>query len=361
MQLPVLPHRRDFMMTKRSNNRKKTQSNHNTGKAAFSQLLIALLFVGVIFCSACNASDQSKASEKDGKKDEKKDKKEKAMAGNAISGGIYEASGVIQIPGTDKILFVDDGRPEEVFLMQIDSAGQQVGDVKPIKTGAYVENPEGITFDGSYFYMVGAQSNPKKGAQNAIARFVFNPTAQTISGVEVINDLRTLLLQKVAELKGDAEMKGADGGLNIEGLAWDQQKQRLLLGLRSPIRNGQALILPLKLNDPKGAFTASNINFAESRLIQLPLGGQGVREIQYDDHLKSFLVISGAPENAEKGEFVLWQWDASSDKAQPARKMTMDSNMKPEGITGFRTEGQQFIFIMGDANRYMKFDYASLS
>jgi hypothetical protein len=346
-----------MMMTKRSDKMKKTRRANPIGKAAVNQALVALLLVGVMFCWACADSDKSKASDKD----DKKGKKEKTMAGNVIAGGTYEASGVIQVPGTDKVLFVDDGRPEEVFLMQVDASGQQVGEVKPIKTGTYVENPEGITSDGSYFYIVGAQSNPKKGEQNAIARFAFNPAAQSISGVELIKDLRTLLLQNVAELKGDGEKKGADGGLNIEGLAWDQQKQRLLLGLRSPIRNAQALILPLKLNDPKGAFTASNINFAESRLIQLPLGGQGVREIQYDDHLKSFLVISGAPENAEKGEFVLWQWDASSDTAQPARKMTMDSNMKPEGLTGFRTEGQQFIFIMGDANRYMKFDYASLS
>jgi hypothetical protein len=348
-------------MVMKSNNRiQKTGNAEPMGKVAFSPLLIALLFFGVMFCWACQGSDKSKAAEKDGKKDEKKDKKEKAMTGNAISGGIYEASGVIQVPGTDKILFVDDGRPEEVFLMQVDAAGQQVGDVKPIRTGTYVENPEGITFDGSYFYVVGAQSNPKKGEQNAIARFTFNPASQSVSGVELIKDLRTLLLTNVADLKGDAEMKGVDGGLNIEGIGWDQQKQRLLLGLRSPIRSGQALLLPLKLRDPKGAFTSGNLSFEESRLIQLPLGGQGVREIQYDDHLKSFLLISGAPENAEKGEFVLWQWDGSSDKAQPARKMTLDSNMKPEGVTGFRSDGQPFLFVMGDANRYIKFDYASL-
>ncbi len=340
-------------MTKKSN-KQKTKNANQIGKAVFSQSLIALLFVGVMFCCACKNSDKSKASDKD----DKNGKKEKTMAGNAIAGGIYEASGVIQVPGTDKVLFVDDGRPGEVFLMKIDPAGQQVGEVLPIKLGAHVENPEGITSDGSYFYMVGAQSNPKKGEQNAIARFMFNPTTQTVTSVEVIKDFRTLLLQNVADLKGDAEKKGVDGGLNIEGLAWDQQQQRLLLGLRSPIRNGQALILPLKMNDPKGAFTASNMNFAESRLIQLPLGGQGVREIQYDDNLKSFLLISGAPENAEKGEFILWQWDGSSDKAQPGRKLTLDSNMKPEGITGFRSEGQQFLLIMGDANRYMKFDYA---
>jgi hypothetical protein len=38
-------------------------------------------------------------------------------------------------------------------------------------------------------------------------------------------------------------------GLNVEGVAWDRQKRRLLLGLRSPVVNGHALVVPLKLRD----------------------------------------------------------------------------------------------------------------
>ena len=329
------------------------QSGDQAKKVAIT-LSVATLVISVAMVSwACAGQSADKG--------DKKGKKEKAtMAGSAITGGPYEASGVIQVPGTDKVLFVDDGRPGEVFLMQIDAAGQQVGAVKAISTGAVVENPEGITCDGTYFYIVGSQSNPKRGAQNAIARFAFSAEAQSVSKVEVISDLRQLLLTSVAALKGDAEKRGVDGGLNIEGLAWDPQNQRLLLGLRSPIRNGQALLVPLKLRDPNAPFTAENINFGESQLLQVPLGGEGVREIFYDTQLKSFWLISGAPENAQRGEFILWRWDGAAGAAQPAKKVTLDSAMKPEGLTEFRSGDQRFLLLMGDANRYMKMDYASL-
>ena len=330
------------------------QQSGDRAKMVAITLSVAILVISTAMVSWACAGQKADKGDKKGKKEKE------VMAGSAITGGPYEASGVIQVPGTDKVLFVDDGRPGEVFLMQIDASGQQVGAVKAISTGAVVENPEAITSDGTYFYIVGSQSNPKRAAQNAIARFAFAAEAQSVSKVEVISDLRQLLVTNVAALKGDAEKRGVDGGLNIEGLAWDPQNQRLLLGLRSPIRSGQALLVPLKLRDSNAPFTAENINFGESQLLQVPLGGEGVREIFYDAQLKSFWLISGAPENAQRGEFILWQWDGSAGSAQPARKVTLDSAMKPEGLTEFRSGDQRFLLLMGDASRYMKMDYTSL-
>ena len=43
-------------------------------------------------------------------------------------GGTFEASGVASVPGTDSVLFVDDGRPGDVFWMRLDEAGKQAGD-----------------------------------------------------------------------------------------------------------------------------------------------------------------------------------------------------------------------------------------
>jgi Protein of unknown function (DUF3616) len=286
----------------------------------------------------------------------KKDKKQKPMAGSPINGGPFEASGAVYVPGTDSVLFIDDGRPDEILLMQVDQSGQQVGTARALKLGARVENPEGITFDGAHFYVVGSQSIPKRAEQNAVARFVFDPNAQTITGVEVIKDLRGLLLAKVAALQVDGGRKGADGGLNIEGIAWDPLNNRLLLGLRSPIKDGRALVLPIKLRDAGGPFSADNLDLADSRPIELSLAGSGIRDIQYDSNLKSFLLISGAPENQIKGEFILWQWDGTSQPRQVAR---LDSNIKPEGVTGVKLGGG-YILMVGDANRYLKFNYSEV-
>ncbi len=319
----------------------------------------AALFLMMGLCWSCSgAGDTQQAGGQSPANADKKGKKDKNISGTEIRGGKYEASGVAQVPGTDKVLFVDDGRSNEIFVMQVNPAGQQVGDVRAIQLGATIENPEGITYDGSHFYVVSSASNPKRSENNSILRFAFDAAAQTVSNVQVIPDFRTLLLTRVAALKGEAEKKGKDGGLNIEGIAWDPQNRRLMIGLRSPIPAGQALVVPLRMRDAAGPFTADNINFEEATPLQVSLGGAGVRDIQYDSRLGAFLLISGAPENQDKGEFTLWQWDGAS---QPIRRMALQSDMKPEAITEFKMGDQGFMLILGDASRYVKFDYVNLS
>jgi hypothetical protein len=92
--------------------------------------------------------------------------------------------------------------------------------------------------------------------------------------------------------------------------------------------------------------------------VQLSLGGAGVRDIQYDSRLQGFLLISGAPENQDKGDFSLWQWDGSS---QPVRRIALEPGMKPEAITEFKMGDQGFMLILGDESRYVTFDYIDLS
>ena len=48
----------------------------------------------------------------------------------AFQGGTFEASGVAYVPGTDGVLFVDDGRPDEIFWMQIGEDRKQAGPIK---------------------------------------------------------------------------------------------------------------------------------------------------------------------------------------------------------------------------------------
>ncbi|HEY7547781.1 MAG TPA: hypothetical protein VID27_22980, partial [Blastocatellia bacterium] len=130
-------------------------------------------------------------------------------------GGKFEASGVVHLPGTDTVVFVDDDRPSEVFLMRINDTGQQVGAVRSIFLGAGIEDPEGITFDGTYFYIVGSQAKPRKGPSNAIARFTMDQNSSAVSNLAIIPNFRSLLLSRVAELRGVGELEGDDGGLNV--------------------------------------------------------------------------------------------------------------------------------------------------
>ncbi len=275
-----------------------------------------------------------------------------------LFGGTIEASGVSFAPGLNGVLFVSDNRAGEVLWMQLDETGKQTGSIKKIPLGVNFKDPEAITYGNSYFYLLTSQSDPQDGEQHIIVRFDFTPETQTLRGQpEVITGLRNFLLQNVSELSSLGAPAGMQGGLNIEGIAWDPNNERLLLGLRSPLIGTQAVLVPLKLRDPRGPFTLENLKVDDPHVIVLSLETHGVRDITYDARLKNFLIISGAPETAPKTDFGLWEWSGQPD-AKPIKVMTLDDKMKPEGITSASIGGRNFIFLVGDSGGYLKIDYA---
>ncbi|MEK6322069.1 MAG: DUF3616 domain-containing protein [Acidobacteriota bacterium] len=282
-------------------------------------------------------------------------------AGTPFQGGPFETSGVVYVPGRNGVLMVDDGRAGEVLWMQVDESGGQVGQVKPIPLGVTVDNPEGITFDGNYFYILGSQTQPDAGELNALVRFTFDAASQSVKKAEAMTNLRDFLIGNVPELK-DADKKGSEGALNVEGIAWDVRRGRWLLGLRGPLgKDGSAFIVAIKLRNPAGAFSVDNLELAEPNAIPLKLGGLGIRDIQYDPELNSFMIIAGAPEHLDKGEFALWEWTGGVDQAGSEtalrKEYDLEPKMKPEGITHVEIAGRKFIFIVGDSSSYLKFDY----
>lgn len=280
-----------------------------------------------------------------------------------LSGGKFEASGAVWIPDTNLALLVDDGKPGQILLFTLDEAGRQAGAITTLNLGAQVLDPEAITYDGTaWFYVVSSHTDPNLSAQYGLLRFAFDRDSRTVRGTpEVVADLRGHLLELLPELRAEGEKPGAKGGLNIEGLTWDPINGRLLVGLRSPLMGGRAVIVPLRLKDPLAPLTRENLVLDNQRTIQFNLGGQGIRDLDYNPQLKSFLIISGATEVSEKTDFGLWEWNGDADQskaeAQPRREALLDERAKPEGITNVTINGKNFLLIVGDDSKYLKLDY----
>jgi Protein of unknown function (DUF3616) len=269
-----------------------------------------------------------------------------------FDGGTFEASGVAHVPGTDGVLFVDDGREDEIFWMRLGEGGGQAGAIQSVRLGASVVDLEGITHDGTHFYVVGSQSKSRGGDAAGLVRFRFDARGRRVEGAESVAGLKRFLAENVAELRGMETLKYRDGGINVEGVAWDARGGRLLLGLRSPVVEGHALVVPLRLRDPRGAFSAANLEVEGARAIRLPLGGAGVRSIEWDERERAFRVIAGAGPDAEKMDFKLWEWDG--DAARPGLRETgaYDRRLKPEGVTRVASGGRDFTFIVFDTSGY---------
>lgn len=270
-----------------------------------------------------------------------------------IAGGPFEASGVVHVRDTAGVLFVDDGRTREVFWMPIGADRKQGTPVQRVALDADVTDLEGITSDGSLIYVVGSQSKKKGVEGDGLVRFRFDASSRTATQVERIRGLKAWLAARVPELKGVERRKG-DEALNIEAIAWDEAGQRLLLGLRAPVVEGKALVIPLAIRDKAAPFTTENLSVAGPTL-RVNLGGAGIRSLEYDEDAKAFTLIAASGVNKEKLDFRVLEWDGRS--AEPGRQLvSYPSAMKPEGITRASLGGQKVSVVVFDTSRFTVLD-----
>jgi hypothetical protein len=274
-------------------------------------------------------------------------------AEQSIQGGTFEASGVVHIPGTNAVLFVDDGRDDAVFWMQLDESGRQQGPAQAITLGVRVVDPEGITTDGSWFYVIGSQSKRNSADGAALVRFRFDSAARRVSNIETVSGLRSALLAQLPAIAA-ASGKKADG-FNIEGLAWDKKSGRILLGLRSPVIDGQALVLPLPI-DATTPLLPRALVVREADVIRLPLGNAGIRSLEFDATRGAFRLITGSATAQDSQPFKLWQWSGESGtRAQLRSDSSFDARLKPEGVTSLSAP-RHMTFLVFDTSRYLALD-----
>lgn len=134
------------------------------------------------------------------------------------------------------------------------------------------------------------------------------------------------------------------------------RSERLLLGLRSPIINGQALVVPLRLRDPRMPFSSENLQVADGGAIRLPLRGLGIRSIEYDGRDGLFRIIAGAAEDQEKTDFSLWEWDGGERQVKLRETAKFDRRLKPEGVTRASSGGREYTLVICDSSGYLVLD-----
>lgn len=135
--------------------------------------------------------------------------------------------------------------------------------------------------------------------------------------------------------------KEADG-FNIEALT-DTPDGMLLIGFRSPVPEGRALLVPL-LN-PDELLTGQPPRFGEP--ILLNLGGLGLRGM--DSTKDGYYLIAGPDE--EKAESRLYFWPGGMAEPKPLAGVSF-TGVNPEGICFHdATERADFLVLSDDGNR----------
>jgi hypothetical protein len=124
----------------------------------------------------------------------------------------------------------------------------------------------------------------------------------------------------------------SDQGLNIEGLAATPEGH-LLIGFRNPVPGGKALLIKLQNPDAvlglAGPAAPAAPKFAAP--IELPLGGLGIRSIEYARNLRAYLIVAGPRGKGGKdGAFKLYKW--AEGAAPVPLRIDIPSGLRPEAL-----------------------------
>jgi hypothetical protein len=138
-----------------------------------------------------------------------------------------------------------------------------------------------------------------------------------------------------------ARSPSADGGLNIEGLG-ETAAGALLLGFRSPVQGGRALLVPI---DNPAAMVERGERAALGAPIELDLGGRGVRAMEWDGR-QHWIVAGGT--GARELDARLYVWDGRG-AARPVERVRF-AGLNPEAMARV---GDRLLVLSDDGERDM--------
>lgn len=241
--------------------------------------------------------------------------------------GIYEPSAAQQMPD-GRIFVVEDEMEHSLAILSIQGDGTFAVErldpqavFAPILAAPHAEIPEdfeGIAVDDEGFlYLITSHSREVDGKVDArreqLVRFKVAGTQCT--DMAVYGNLKADIAARHPVLRQSADVVDVKqaGGLNIEGIAFDKDKKTLLIGFRSPVSEGKAVLVTL--DNPKDIFTTGVEAEIGADLILLDLQDNGVRGMVYDPTLDGYLIISGPVSRDRTLNFGLWLWHGEPGKA----------------------------------------------
>ncbi len=198
-------------------------------------------------------------------------------------------------------------------------------------------------------YIIGSHNDAYKGKLSSRQKLVsFSIGAQGTENVLTKNSVAKSLRNRYPALaeKYRSSRQDRDNALNIEALAFDRKRDRLLIGLRSPRIDSSAIVVSL-LNPTEFMQPDAQPDWAES-IWTLDLDKGGLRAMAYDDRSDSFIVVSQR-ETGKKKRFKCWVIAADGSSAPrrvKSKKKKLFANVEgvvstPEGILFVRDDGKR--------------------
>jgi hypothetical protein len=270
--------------------------------------------------------------------------------------GIYEPSAIQQLPD-GRFLVVEDEKDHPLSLVTIhadgsvETAALTAGLLQMFSSFWKLDDLEGLAADRAGFvYAITSHSRDDDGNEKPSREKLvrFRVEGKRVVDPKVVDGLKRALTACHPVLAAAAQIQNvkAGGGLNIEALEISPDQQRLLIGLRSPLRDGRALIASVE--NPTALFESDEAPRIGDLLAELDLGGHGIRGLSYVPALGAYLVIGG-PVSREKADFGLWSW--SGLPGAPARRVEIPGLQglgRAEGVCLAVIDGVERVIVVSD-------------
>jgi hypothetical protein len=265
--------------------------------------------------------------------------------------GMCDASGAVALGGDmfvvgddeDNILRVYDARRGGPPLKSVDLSPDLELPTKKKPPEADIEAATGL---GSLSFWLTSHGRNSAGKKQP-SRLRFFATEETDAGPKVVGHPYSHLLDDLladARLapfgltEAEALAPKSPGGLNIEGMTAMADGRSLLIGFRSPVPQGKALVVPV-LNPTEVVREGTRARLGEPRL--LDLGGLGIRSLSWWHG--RYLIISGG--TASESTSRLFTWRGGDDAPVAVSEVDL-TGLNPEAF--FTPEQADEILLLSD-------------
>ena len=291
--------------------------------------------------------------------------------------GVYEPSAVQQLP--DGKLLIAEDEPNHAFsIISIDKTGRFIEDEAldtRVITGfkRRLSDLEALARDDEGFiYALTSHSRTRKGNRSPDREHLMRFKIQdgNVLGLTSYDNLTQVLetdhkLHDLIRERTKAEVSFEE--INIEGMAFDPVKKRLVLGFRDPEFNNMALVA--FISNPKDVFER-NAQPEFDEVAILDIDGGGIRSLNYDPVLKNYVIANEVKDENGQKFSQLWTWSGNpTDEPQKISLPNLQHITNVEAVDSITVNGKPQMILMGDEGnasqkitaKYMLVDYSQFS
>ena len=297
-----------------------------------------------------------------------------AQAGQAP----HNASEVVALADS-RFLFCDNNISDSLFEMRLDNKGDLTGPlirhtISGVSADFYedFESMAAVSDSGREFLVLATSfslkirdAHAKKKSlrgRRAIGReslLRVTRTATRAHQAEIIPGFRTWLFENAPDLGRQWRKSWRripdDGGVNVEGLAWNPLTKELLFGLRTPVLDGHPIILRVRVKDIGGIWNLKNFEMLPPVLLRVtPAAGErGIRTMEYDEASRRVLIVTGNATSGMKVPFELYAWDGNAQgHVHRFDGVRFDPRFRVEGVTPGSIDGRAALIFVDDRGGY---------